>query len=115
MIIEIEMMKERFAKLLLGEDMSGGGKEVCTALVSVYGSNMTRTNLIRVSQLGCSLQTVKLSECRDIPRYMFNFVEFSELRGNSDYTKSLYDIIAEVIKIDEVVKYERDGLFCNDY
>ncbi|KAI3698864.1 hypothetical protein L2E82_42742 [Cichorium intybus] len=29
---EINMMKERFAKLLLGEDMSGGGKGVCTAL-----------------------------------------------------------------------------------
>ncbi|KAK8580784.1 hypothetical protein V6N13_143844 [Hibiscus sabdariffa] len=29
---EIEMMKERFAKLLLGEDMSGGGNGVCTAL-----------------------------------------------------------------------------------
>ncbi|KAF8397404.1 hypothetical protein HHK36_016320 [Tetracentron sinense] len=31
-ISEIEMMKERFAKLLLGEDMSGCGKGVCTAL-----------------------------------------------------------------------------------
>ncbi|KNA13887.1 hypothetical protein SOVF_112490 [Spinacia oleracea] len=29
---EVELMKERFAKLLLGEDMSGGGKGVCTAL-----------------------------------------------------------------------------------
>ncbi|KAL4277984.1 hypothetical protein GQ457_03G037780 [Hibiscus cannabinus] len=29
---EVEMMKERFAKLLLGEDMSGGGNGVCTAL-----------------------------------------------------------------------------------
>lgn len=29
---EVEMMKEKFAKLLLGEDMSGGGKGVCTAL-----------------------------------------------------------------------------------
>ncbi|KAL2330301.1 hypothetical protein Fmac_017882 [Flemingia macrophylla] len=29
---EIEMMKERFAKLLLGEDMSGSGKGVCTAV-----------------------------------------------------------------------------------
>ncbi|KAL3647334.1 Rop guanine nucleotide exchange factor 5 [Castilleja foliolosa] len=28
---ETEMMKERFAKLLLGEDMSGGGKGVCPA------------------------------------------------------------------------------------
>ncbi|XP_058099800.1 rop guanine nucleotide exchange factor 1-like [Magnolia sinica] len=31
-VAEVEMMKERFAKLLLGEDMSGGGKGVCTAL-----------------------------------------------------------------------------------
>ncbi|KAL5991665.1 Rop guanine nucleotide exchange factor 5 [Asimina triloba] len=31
-ISEIEMMKERFSKLLLGEDMSGYGKGVCTAL-----------------------------------------------------------------------------------
>lgn len=29
---EAELMKERFAKLLLGEDMSGGGKGVSTAL-----------------------------------------------------------------------------------
>ncbi|CAK7346081.1 unnamed protein product [Dovyalis caffra] len=29
---EIELMKERFAKLLLGEDMSGGGQGVCTAV-----------------------------------------------------------------------------------
>ncbi|KAI3470801.1 hypothetical protein Pfo_027464 [Paulownia fortunei] len=29
---EMEMMKERFAKLLLGEDMSGSGKGVCPAL-----------------------------------------------------------------------------------
>ncbi|KAJ7543624.1 hypothetical protein O6H91_09G045600 [Diphasiastrum complanatum] len=29
---EVEMMKERFSRLLLGEDMSGGGKGVCTAL-----------------------------------------------------------------------------------
>ncbi|KFK24615.1 hypothetical protein AALP_AA8G002200 [Arabis alpina] len=31
-ISEIEMMKERFSKLLLGEDMSGSGNGVCTAL-----------------------------------------------------------------------------------
>ncbi|KNA07812.1 hypothetical protein SOVF_168440 [Spinacia oleracea] len=31
-ISEMEMMKERFAKLLLGEDMSGSGKGVSTAL-----------------------------------------------------------------------------------
>ncbi|OWM81388.1 rop guanine nucleotide exchange factor 1-like [Punica granatum] len=31
-VSEVDMMKERFTKLLLGEDMSGGGKGVCTAL-----------------------------------------------------------------------------------
>ncbi|KHG21721.1 Rop guanine nucleotide exchange factor 1 -like protein [Gossypium arboreum] len=30
--VETDMMKERFAKLLLGEDMSGSGNGVCTAL-----------------------------------------------------------------------------------
>ena len=29
---EMEQMKERFAKLLVGEDMSGGGKGVSSAL-----------------------------------------------------------------------------------
>jgi len=28
----MELVKERFSKLLLGEDMSGGGKGVCTAV-----------------------------------------------------------------------------------
>ncbi|XP_043725601.1 rop guanine nucleotide exchange factor 7-like [Telopea speciosissima] len=32
MISEVAMMKERFSKLLLGEDMSGCGEGVCTAL-----------------------------------------------------------------------------------
>ncbi|XP_038875284.1 rop guanine nucleotide exchange factor 3-like [Benincasa hispida] len=47
---EVEMMKERFAKLLLGEDMSGSGKGVCTAVTisnaitnlyaTVFGQNL---------------------------------------------------------------------------
>ncbi|GAV86609.1 PRONE domain-containing protein, partial [Cephalotus follicularis] len=41
---EIDMMKERFAKLLLGEDMSGGGKGVCTALaISNAITNLSAT------------------------------------------------------------------------
>ncbi|KAJ6802238.1 rop guanine nucleotide exchange factor 1 [Iris pallida] len=41
---EFEMMKERFAKLLLGEDMSGGGKGVCTALaISNAITNLSAT------------------------------------------------------------------------
>lgn len=31
-IVDTEMMKDRFTKLLLGEDMSGGGKGVSSAL-----------------------------------------------------------------------------------
>lgn len=41
---EVEMMKERFGKLLLGEDMSGGGKGVCTALaISNAITNLSAT------------------------------------------------------------------------
>lgn len=41
---EVEMMKERFAKLLLGEDMSGGGKGVSTALaISNAITNLSAT------------------------------------------------------------------------
>ncbi|OAP18204.1 ROPGEF2 [Arabidopsis thaliana] len=41
---ELETMKERFSKLLLGEDMSGSGKGVCTAvtisnaITNLYGN-----------------------------------------------------------------------------
>lgn len=44
---ELELMKERFAKLLLGEDMSGSGKGVCTvvtisnAITNLYGNFFT--------------------------------------------------------------------------
>lgn len=40
-------MKERFSKLLLGEDMSGSGKGVCTAvtisnaITNLYGKEVT--------------------------------------------------------------------------
>jgi len=42
--IELDMMRERFSKLLLGEDMSGGGKGVSTAvtisnsITNLYGN-----------------------------------------------------------------------------
>lgn len=43
-LTELELMKERFSKLLLGEDMSGSGKGVCTAvsisnaITNLYGN-----------------------------------------------------------------------------
>ncbi|KAG6474595.1 hypothetical protein ZIOFF_068533 [Zingiber officinale] len=41
---EVELMKERFAKLLLGEDIFGGGKGVCTALaISNAITNLSAT------------------------------------------------------------------------
>lgn len=43
----MEMMKERFSKLLLGEDMSGSGKGVCTALaISNAITNLCGNQLI---------------------------------------------------------------------
>lgn len=44
LFIELDLMKERFSKLLLGEDMSGGGKGVSTAvtisnsITNLYGN-----------------------------------------------------------------------------
>jgi hypothetical protein len=41
----VEMMKEKFAKLLLGEDMSGGAKGVCTAMaISNAITNLSGTH-----------------------------------------------------------------------
>ena len=50
--IELDMMRERFSKLLLGEDMSGGGKGVCTAvtisnsITNLYGNFFNSSNSI---------------------------------------------------------------------
>lgn len=50
--LELEMMKERFSKLLLGEDMSGGGKGECTAvtisnaITNLYGIVLKPCNYI---------------------------------------------------------------------
>jgi hypothetical protein len=50
---EVEMMKERFAKLLLGEDMSGGAKGVSTALAisnaitNLSGTRLTMCNFLQ--------------------------------------------------------------------
>ncbi|KAK7290080.1 hypothetical protein RIF29_04250 [Crotalaria pallida] len=56
-VSEIDMMKERFAKLLLGEDMSGSGKGVCTALaISNAITNLCATvfgQLWRLEPLPC--------------------------------------------------------------
>ncbi|KAE8701015.1 Rop guanine nucleotide exchange factor 2 [Hibiscus syriacus] len=38
--LELEMMEERFAKLLLGDDMSGSGKGVCTAVTISNATNL---------------------------------------------------------------------------
>ncbi|CAI0407895.1 unnamed protein product [Linum tenue] len=47
---EVEMMMERFAKLLLGEDMSGSGKGVCTALaISNAITNLSGSTLSTLS------------------------------------------------------------------
>jgi hypothetical protein len=51
------MMKERFAKLLLGEDMSGSGKGVCTALaISNAVTNLCGTiRLATIPSCSCCL------------------------------------------------------------
>jgi hypothetical protein len=53
-LAEVEMMKEKFAKLLLGEDMSGGAKGVCTAMAI---SNAI-TNLSGTCIFGCGSNSI---------------------------------------------------------
>ncbi|KAL8166939.1 hypothetical protein V2J09_008438 [Rumex salicifolius] len=69
--MELELMKERFSKLLLGEDMSGGGKGVCTAVTisnsitnlyaTIFGNNLKleplnpEKKLMWKREMGCLL------------------------------------------------------------
>ncbi|CAA7391480.1 unnamed protein product [Spirodela intermedia] len=84
---EVEMMKERFAKLLLGEDMSGGGKGVCTALaISNAITNLSATvfgELWRLEPLAPQKKTMwqremgwLLSVCDYIVELIPSFQEF---------------------------------------
>ncbi|GAB2291900.1 Rop guanine nucleotide exchange factor 1 [Dionaea muscipula] len=64
---EIEMMKERFAKLLLGEDMSGGGKGVCTALaISNSITNLAATVFGELWRLQPLAQQKRRMWCREM-------------------------------------------------
>ncbi|GER42374.1 Rop guanine nucleotide exchange factor [Striga asiatica] len=64
---EIEMMKERFAKLLLGEDMSGGGKGVCTALaISNAITNLSATVFGELWRLEPMAPQKKTMWCREM-------------------------------------------------
>lgn len=50
------MMKERFAKLLLGEDMSGGGKGVCAALaISNAITNLSGNSIFLLNSIETEL------------------------------------------------------------
>lgn len=81
-------MKERFAKLLLGEDMSGGGKGVCTALaVSNAITNLSGLSLppyvkkilvlFHVGLAFCCCGTVKLTTKINNSRFrIFNLCKF---------------------------------------
>ena len=50
--VDMELMKERFSKLLLGEDMSGGGKGVSSALaLSNAITNLAGNNDLNLSEI----------------------------------------------------------------
>ncbi|KAL5706350.1 Rop guanine nucleotide exchange factor 1 [Ranunculus cassubicifolius] len=64
---DMEMMKERFAKLLLGEDMSGGGKGVCTALaISNAITNLSATVFGELWRLEPLAPQKKAMWCREM-------------------------------------------------
>lgn len=57
--VEIEMMKERFSKLLLGEDMSGCGNGVCTAL-AISNAITNLCGMLLLLSIGFSFNCVDL-------------------------------------------------------
>jgi hypothetical protein len=63
MFAELEMMKERFSKLLLGEDMSGGGKGVCTAVTISNSITNLYGNFLIVTKPRSSLAIKCASRC----------------------------------------------------
>ncbi|GLJ11163.1 hypothetical protein SUGI_0145070 [Cryptomeria japonica] len=64
---EMEMMKERFSKLLLGEDMSGGGKGVSSALaISNAITNLAASIFTELSKLEPLAPERKTMWCREI-------------------------------------------------
>lgn len=61
------MMKERFAKLLLGEDMSGGGKGVCAALaISNAITNLSGNSIFLLN----SVETALVYICHTFPSFL---------------------------------------------
>lgn len=90
---EVELMKERFAKLLLGEDMSGGGKGVGTALaISNAITNLSATvfgELWRLEPLASQKKSMWLREMEWLLCVSDSIVElipsFQELPGGGTY------------------------------
>ncbi|ANM59537.1 RHO guanyl-nucleotide exchange factor 2 [Arabidopsis thaliana] len=86
---ELETMKERFSKLLLGEDMSGSGKGVCTAVTisnaitnlyaTVFGQNL-RLEPLEIEQKTTWKREMNclLSVCD----YIFEFIPKSQNLSN---------------------------------
>ncbi|KAK6946499.1 PRONE domain, partial [Dillenia turbinata] len=66
-LTEVEQMKERFAKLLLGEDMSGGGKGVCAALaISNAITNLSASVFGELWRLEPMAQQKRSMWCREM-------------------------------------------------
>lgn len=83
--LEMDMMKERFAKLLLGEDMSGGGKGVSSALalsnaltnLAGMPPHATITISHSISSKTLSLDNISYQSC-----HSFGFWRTEEARAN---------------------------------
>ncbi|KAJ4892400.1 Rop guanine nucleotide exchange factor 4 [Raphanus sativus] len=101
---ELEMMRERFAKLLLGEDMSGSGKGVCTAVTvsnaitnlyaTVFGQSLrlqplsTEKKDLWKREMNCFMSICDYI-VEVIPRSLGNNVEITETKLRSDILMNL--------------------------
>ncbi|MFS7935703.1 putative PRONE domain, Rop guanine nucleotide exchange factor [Helianthus anomalus] len=91
------MMEEKFAKLLLGEDMSGGGKGACTALaISNAITNLSASvfgELWRLEPLASQKKTMWQREMDWLLSVSESIVDFvSSIQQSSD--GATYEVMA---------------------
>ncbi|KAI5061471.1 hypothetical protein GOP47_0023976 [Adiantum capillus-veneris] len=91
---EVDMMKERFARLLLGEDLSGGGKGVCSALaISNAVTNFSASVFGELWRVGPLAQERKarwqreMSWLLSVSDHIVEFVPSSQILPNGSITE----------------------------
>ncbi|RZR91693.1 hypothetical protein BHM03_00019859 [Ensete ventricosum] len=102
---DMELMKEKFAKLLLGEDMSGGGKGVSSALALSNAITNLAESINQVLKAAMAINAQVLMEMEIPEAYIESLPKFNGLIHNSTDLKMfmLLIVLSLDILIDEMI------------